>query len=290
MQRIKFITDSASDITTELAEKYSIDVLAVPVSANGEGFMEGDISRDEFYQLMDRSPEIPTTAYVIPSVFQEHYKKAYEEGYTHIITSTICSTGSGMFNSATMAKSLFFEETPEAKGKIEIVVLDSKSYTLGLGYPVLKGCELYQNGIQFNEIVDFMQDAFNRLEIHFTALNLKYVKKSGRVSCAAAFVGDVLGLKPVIELIGGNSRVTEKIRGEKNIAPRLTQRYVEGQFGDNKDYILLYGDDDTIAKELGNSITAKTGIKPYGYFQIGASIAINAGYQVAAVVFLGVKK
>lgn len=290
MEKIKFIVDSASDILGEDSENLGIEVLAIPITIDDKGYMEDELSKDEFYKLMEESSDIPRTSFISHILFEKRYKKAYDEGYNRIIVSTIFSGGSGMNSAANMAKENFFSHNPELKDSIKIEVLDSYSYTLGTGYAVLEGAKNARLGAGYEEIIAFMKDCYDRMEIYFSVLNLKYVKKSGRVSCAAAFVGDVLNLKPVIELNGGISKIVSKIRGAKNIAPKLCDKYIDNHSNINSDYVLLYGDDSTIVEELGRLIYERTGIPHKGIYQLGVSVASNAGYQVAGIVFVGEKR
>ena len=123
------------------------------------------------------------------------------EGYTHLVVVTIYSGASSMYHSALMAKEAFLEEHPNA---MTIEVIDSNCYTMGYGYPLIQACNKAKQGAEFEEIVAYIRDYLDRVRIYFSPFTLKYVKKSGRVSCTAAFVGEMIGLRPVISAVGNH--------------------------------------------------------------------------------------
>ncbi len=124
----------------------------------------------------------------------EVIEQAWEKGYTHLVVLTIYSGASSMYHSALMARDAFLEEHP---GAMTIEVIDSNCYTVGYGYPLMQACKKAQQGAEFEQVVAYIRDYLDRVRIYFSPFTLQYVKKSGRVSCTAAFVGELIGLRPV---------------------------------------------------------------------------------------------
>jgi DegV family protein with EDD domain len=126
-----------------------------------------------------------------------------------------------MYNAAQMAVAYFEEECPELAKSINIYVLDSGNYTMSYGYKVIQAAEMAQKGVQAGEIVAFLKDWFSSVETYFSVYNLDFAKKSGRINSTAAFVGDVLGLRPIIRMMDTSNDVIDKVRGTKTLFPRL---------------------------------------------------------------------
>lgn len=283
MQKIKIMTDSACDISAELEKELEIKILGFPITVDGESYIEREtISNEEFYFALKNSAELPSTAQITSFRFVEAYEELYAAGYTDIINVTISSTGSNTYNSALIAKNTFFDENPSAKNKFRIHVVDSLSYTAGYGYPVTEAAIKVKKGASAEEILAYLKDWLDCVEIYFAPYSLEQVKRSGRVSCAAAFMGELLGIRPLIQMISGNSNILEKIRGNKNIIPSISQR-AENNMIPHTPYIVIKGCVDEHAEEMSREMTKRVGYPPAMTIQIGAAVANNAGAEVAGI-------
>lgn len=286
MSKIRIITDTASDIPLEEAKKLGIDVLSFMLNIEGESYRElVDMDIDTFYKRLKESSELPTTSQITAFAFEELFEKYLNEGYTDIIYVSINAKGSATNQNACMAREQLYADKPEVREKMHIHVVDSRNYTAVYGYPVKKAAEKAAAGAPASEILDYLQNWFDRAAVYFLPMTLKYVKKSGRVSAAAAFAGELMGLKPLIRIAQGETYVVEKIRGEKNIIPKMTAKILQ-VMKPGSPYILLHGEDPGLADLLRSDLTAKLGYPPVDEVKIGAAIAINAGSELVAAAFL----
>ena len=284
MSKIMIMTDSCCDLPKEVIEELGIRVLPFTITFCGETYREiFDKSTQEVYKMMEKSDEIPKHSQITPVTFEENYKELYEEGYTDIITVSINSQGSGTYNNAVLAKNDFYENNPEAKDKIRIFNLDSKCYTIFYGYPIMESVKKIRKGAEAEEIVAYLEDWFNVCGIYAVPYNLKYARKSGRISAAKAFAGELLGLKPIILFADGTTETVDKIRGEKNIVPKLVE-CAEKNMTPQTPYIMVHGRDDTLAKEVEKELIKRTGRKAEMYSPIGAVVAANIGPDIVAVL------
>lgn len=278
------VTDSCCDLSKEAIEELGITVLPFTLTMGGETFREiFDKSTQEVYDLMASSDEIPKHSQISPLTFEETYKKLYDEGYTDVISVSINSQGSGTYNNSIIGKDDFFENNPEANGKMRIFNIDSKSYTVLYGYPIMEAVKKIRKGASVEEIVAYFDDWFKVSAIYAVPYNLKYARKSGRISAAKAFAGELLGLKPIIEFADGETNTVDKIRGEKNIVPKLVE-CVEKRMTPQTPYIMLHGRDDTLAKEIEKELIKRTGRKAETYQSIGAVVSANIGPDIVAVL------
>lgn len=278
------VTDSCCDLSKETIEELGITVLPFTLTMGGETFREiFDKSTQEVYDLMASSDEIPKHSQISPLTFEETYKKLYDEGYTDVISVSINSQGSGTYNNSIIGKDDFFENNPEANDKMRIFNIDSKSYTVLYGYPIMEAVKKIRKGASVEEIVAYFDDWFKVSAIYAVPYNLKYARKSGRISAAKAFAGELLGLKPIIEFADGETNTVDKIRGEKNIVPKLVE-CVEKRMTPQTPYIMLHGRDDTLAKEIEKELIKRTGRKAETYQSIGAVVSANIGPDIVAVL------
>lgn len=290
MAKIKFITDSASDISETYEKKYDILIMNFKVAMGDKSYTSRvDFDNNKFYKMLDAYDGVPVTSQITALEFLETYKKFYEEGYTDIIVTTINAKGSATYDNSVMAVSMLYDEVPESQGRINIYNIDGVGYTGAYGYPVIQGAKKARKGMAAKDIVAYMKDWIDNCIIFFAPYTLKYAKKSGRIPSAAAFVGEVMGLKPVMR-IQNNKIVTEtKVRGEKSVIPKILDLTLEHMIPKTP-YCIVYGNDEAVMEEMAQVMIKKVGYPPEKYFQIGAAIAINAGPRVVGVIFKAQKE
>jgi len=250
MAKIKFLTDSASDITDELEKKLDIQIMNFKVAMGDDSYTSRiDFDNEKFYKMLDDFDGIPVTSQITAFEYQETFEKLYSEGYTDVINTTINSKGSATYNNAVMAAEEFYSVHPEAKGKFTIYNIDGESYSGAYGYAVVQGA-----------------------------------MKATKDVPAAAFVGEVMGLRPIMR-IHDHAIVTEtKVRGDKAIVPKILDLTVKEMIPQTP-YCIVYGNDESVRDEMAQAMTKKVGYPPAECFQIGAAIAINAGPKVTGVIF-----
>lgn len=222
---ICFVTDSAADIPAELVEELGIQVLPFHIDMEGRDLQDGvDFTPQDFYQALLSAPKIPTHSQHTAFVFQECYEKAWKAGYTDLIYTAINSKGSSTYQNAVQAVELFYEDFPQAREALAIRVLDAGTYTMCYGWAVVQGARMAKDGKDAAEITAWMEDWLAHVTLAFAPYDLKFAKKSGRVSAAAAFVGDALGLKPIMTFLNGESKILSKVRGRRTSSPRSWSR------------------------------------------------------------------
>lgn len=285
MQKIKIVTDSTSDITKEEEKRLGIKVMCFPVTVDGQSYRERiDFSNEQFYKMLDNAKELPTTSQLTSFEILDVFRELYNEGWTDVIYVTISSTGSATYGNALAAAEEFKKEMAQQGGpKMQIHIVDSKNYTAVYGYPVTQAALKAQKGENPEDIVDYLKEWFDSAEVLFVPLTLKYAKKSGRVTAAAAFAGELLGLRPIIKIADGKSTVLEKVRGEKNIVTKLLSA-VEKNMTPQTPYIMIRGSESAYTEQLEAQLTQKLGYPPERTVQIGAAVSCNVGHNVVGVV------
>ena len=285
MAHIKFSTDSASDIPAALREEWNIQVLPFPIAMGDREYMDGfDFTPDEFFQMLLDSPQIPTHAQLNPYLFTECFEKAWKEGYTDLIHTSINSKGSATYGNAIQARDEFYEDHPDAQDTFHIHIIDSKNYTMGYGWAVVQGAKMAAAGAQAGEIVDFIQDWVDHVRVIFAPLDLRFAKKSGRISAAAAFMGEALGLKPIMTFANGESKILSKARGEKNAISAVVELCKQERSA-NSPYLVVHGNNLEQAGKLLEACRQELGCEPDLEYLIGGVVSINAGPNVIGLVY-----
>lgn len=285
MANIKFMTDSSADIPAALLEGSGIQVFHFPIVVDNKEYYDGqDFTPQEFYKILANAKSIPTHAQLTAFFFVEQYAQAFAEGYDEIIYTSINAKGSATNQNANQAIDMFYEEHPEAKGKLRIMVIDSKSYTMAYGYIVVEAAKAVKNGATADEAIAMIRDWVDHACILFTPYDLKYAKKSGRVSAAAAVLGDALGIHPIMSFPNGDSTVLSKVRGDKALIPAML-KIAQKERKAGTPYLQIKGSYETWNEEMAAACVKALGDEPVLSYYIGGTISINAGPNVTGLIY-----
>ncbi len=285
MARIKFTTDSAADIPAALREELSIQVLPFPIAMGDKEYADGfDFTPEEFYGMLLAAPQIPTHAQLNPYVFTELFEQAWEEGYTDLIHTSINSKGSATCSNAFQARGDFYRDHPEAEETFHIHIIDALNYTMGYGWAVVQAARMAAGGAEPQTVTDFIQDWVDHVRVIFAPLDLRFAKKSGRVSAAAAFVGEALGLKPIMTFTDGESKILAKVRGEKAVVARLAE-LCRSERRPGTPYLMIQGSNAEQSARLRDVCRQELGEEAALSYQIGGVIAINAGPNLIGMIY-----
>ena len=189
------VTDSTSDIPSDLREELSIFQIPVDLTLEDKTYLDGfDLSRNDFYTRLPTLKKLPTTAAPSSGRFQRLYEQIFDEGYTNIISIHAASALSGIYNAARLA-SLEFEQI--------IKVIDSEQLSLGLGFQAIQAAKMVQQKLPLNEILNAIQSVKTKVHVFALLDTFEYIHRSGRVSWAKARLGSLLNIKPIVELKNG---------------------------------------------------------------------------------------
>lgn len=272
--KIKLICDSLCDAPKELIDKYDIEVIPLTIIIDDKEFKDGvDFTNEEFYSTMKKINTLPKTSQATYIQFKEAFDK-YKDEYS-IICINGSSKSSGTYQSAMMAKN-------DTEGDIHI--FDTLNLSLGSGQYVIKACELIEQGLDAKNIIDELEKLRESVNLFFVPDTLEYLKRSGRVSVAAATIGNMLSLKPVFSVKDGNISLVTKVRGKKNVINKLIE-LLQSQYNNFEDKNVMIGcgdnisDFETLKKEVQEKIKAK---KLY-FTRGGACICSHTGPDIIAI-------
>ncbi len=204
---VRIITDSTSDLDQAVQQQWGIDVLPLTVNFGDEHFQDGvDITVEEFYRKLEQSAEPPTTSQLGPHTFVTKFEPYLAAG-DDIVCLHLSSSLSGTYQSAVMAR--------EMVGSDRIYVLDSRTVTFGLGLLVQRAVALRDAGRSAAEIMEQLQALSSRMRFIAVVDTLEYLKRGGRISTAAAVLGGLLGINPIVEVVDGKVEMVHKARGKK---------------------------------------------------------------------------
>ena len=219
----QLFTDTSANLPVEIIDEYGIEVVPFSYTIDGVEYIpEREFDGKAFYAAMRAGSEVKTSM-VNAGTFIERFKTALDAG-KDVLYIGMSGGISGTANAALMAKQELDEEYPDRK----IVVIDTLAASLGEGLFVVKAAEQLRDGAALDTIEEDIRAQVPSMCQSFTVDDLKYLKKTGRVSGAAAIIGNVLSIHPI--LIGdyeGKIVVKSKVRGMKRTLDALAERYAE---------------------------------------------------------------
>ena len=242
-----------------------------------------DITNTEFYEKLVESDVLPTTSQATPYAFEEVFREAVDAGDT-VVAITLSHKLSGTYQSAVVAAAEF-------PGKVFVV--DSGSVAIGAGILAEYGLELIDQGLSAEEIARQLEDQKSRIHVLAMLDTLEYLKKCGRISKTVAFAGELLAIKPVLGLDGGEIKMLGKARGSKQ-ANNLLVKEIQDAGGVDFSRPLLLGytglSDMLLQKYIKDSAILWEGNREQlPYTIIGSVVGTHAGPGAVAVAFFGEK-
>lgn len=286
MSKIAILTDSSCDIPQEMAAQYGIDILSFHILLDDVDYIERvSCTSREFYDKMRAAKGVPSTAAITPIQFCEKYCQYVDEGYTDVIHVPINRSGSSTYNNALMAQGMLREERPEHHLRIHLI--DPHTYSMVFGWYLCEMARKLQNGAEISHVIHEFEDKMNRMEIILGPYSLRQMKKSGRISAAAAFAGELLGLRPIITLIDGKTKVENKVRGDDKVVPAMVSLAKTRSAGvEDFDYLIGHTD---IAQldDLLRACKKEFGKPPLLVFELGGVVSANTGPDTLALVYVG---
>ncbi len=283
---VSIIADSATDVSQETAEKWGISIIPLKIRFGEEEFLDGvTLSNKNFYEKLVETDELPKTSQISPSDYTEYFEKELNKG-NDIVCLTISSGVSGCIQSANLAAS-------ELKGNIYVV--DSKQFCISYYILVEYAVRLRDEGKSAREIAKEIERLRGKSTVLSVFDTLEYLKAGGRLSPTAAFVGEILSIKPVITITDGIVDVIGKARGSKKGNNILKNKVIElGGIDFSMPICVGYTglSDDLLVKYLEDSSDLYDGdISDINKVSVGATIGTYAGPGAIAVAFFpkGVK-
>ncbi len=222
MAGIHVVTDSACDLTPELAESHGVRVVPLTIRFGDDELVDRvELSAKEFWDRVVTGPHMPETAAPSPGAFQQAFLAAADEGADGVLCIDLSSGVSATYQSARAA-------ADEVAGRIPVAVVDSRTLTMGTGLLVLAAAELAAGGMPLAELVAEIESMKARATVFGVIDTLDFLRRGGRIGGAARLIGSMLSIKPVIEVRGGVVEVESKQRTRTRSLEYLASKARQG--------------------------------------------------------------
>lgn len=282
---LKLFTDTDTDITPVEAKKYGYKLISMPYTIDNkeiypyEDFFE--FNYKEFYDLL-RGGVLPSTSAISPMKYKEYFEEEFKNG-NDILYVHFSKAMSGTFNAMQLAIDELKEEYPDRK----FYTIDTKGITILSNIIVKEIGELYIQGKTIEEIFEWANNEVDHYATYFFADNLKFFKRSGRVTNVSAIMGDLIGIKPIIYMDEkGTMTNIGKERGRLNALKKLVS-YVEDLALDIHNHRIIVGHTDSmdLATKLANMLEEKFGNLNIEYVVVNPTAGSHCGPDTVGVAF-----
>lgn len=276
-------TDSACDLAPALLNEWGIGLVQMTFRFVGEEveYTNAEMPIDRFYEAMHSGASAKTSA-VNPDTFASAFTEALQAG-NDILYLGFSSGLSTTYHAATLAAEELREQYPERK----IVTLDTLCASAGQGLLVALAVQKKNAGATLEENATYVEHLIPKLCHWFTVDNLVYLKRGGRISPAVAFVGSVLGIKPVLHVDEAGHLVSvSKVRGRKAALAALADQYGELAEDPKGIVYISQGDCAADAEVLKQQLVERFDAKVALITDIGPVIGAHAGPGTIALFFV----
>lgn len=204
-KKIRFVTDSTSDIPGELVKQHHIGIVPAFVNYGGSSYADDGVEliREDYYNRLSSIRPFPTTSAPPPGLAEQVIKETFEDA-DHIVIVTAASKLSGIYNTMRLGASSLPQD--------RVTLIDSLSTTMGLGWQVIIGAEVAEQTGDPRQVEAVILKVRAAQRVFAAIGAMEFLHRSGRVGWAAASLGTLLQIKPVIEVKDGEVDSIAKVR------------------------------------------------------------------------------
>ena len=288
MRDYVILTDSCCDLPATMAEEMELCVLPLSFVMEGREYFNyldhRDIAPADFYRRL-RDGALGTTSAINVAFFTETMSALVAEG-----KDVLCISFSSGLSTTYQSACIAAEDVMAAHPDSRVLVCDSRAASMGQGLLVYLAVQEKRKGRSIEEVRDFVEERKNHIDHWFTVDDLNHLKRGGRVSAAAALVGTMLQMKPVLHVDDdGHLIPMSKVRGRKASMRALVEQ-MEELAEDTSVVLISHGDCEADARELAEMIQAKHKVDKLVISYVGPVIGNHSGPGTLALFFQGKHK
>jgi DegV family protein with EDD domain len=244
---VGLVTDSASDLSPEVAKDLKITVVPLHIQFGNETYRDRvDLSPEEFYNRLEHSSVLPSTAAPSPGMFAEVFDDLAAK-YSQILGVFVSRKLSATYDAALQGIKLM-------KTKCEVELVDSMSGIMGEGLLAIEAAKKAMDGANLKELVTLISETIPRIHVRVTLDTLEYLARGGRIGRVQAFLGSMLKMNPIIGLKDGAAFPATRVRSRAKATEWLFE--FASKFGKVKALAIEYGNNMAEAKAFAKRMAS----------------------------------
>lgn len=213
---VHIVTDSTADIPPDVCRELDIAVVPAHIIFGTESYEDGvALTRDEFYQRLTAEAQLPTTSAPSAGEFAEVYQRINGE----IVSIHLASRLSAIYSAAYAGSQIVEHAT--------VTVFDTTQLSMGIGWQVIAAARAARQGQSVDQIMQLLADIRPRVRLLAVLDTLEYLQRSGRVGWIRGMIGQMLHIKPVVQVIDGEVHLIDRVRTRHKSIERLKAMVME---------------------------------------------------------------
>jgi DegV family protein with EDD domain len=284
MKKVAIVTDTTACVPQEQVAKYGIEVVPVPLVIDGKIYRDSiDISPTEFYTMLRKIKNMPTTSASSPGPYLQAFRNAGRKAES-VLCFTEPSKFSAMYNSAQTAMEMAKNELQN----ILIEVMECTTAAAGQGLVAMAAAQAAAADKTLEEIKEISKNIMNKVKLYATLDTLKYLVISGRVPQAAALVNSILSIKPVFTLNHGDAHTVALPRTMKSAIDRMLKLMEEVSVKDQPLHVaVMHADAMNEAIVLKDRISSQFRCREIYITEFTPVMGVHTGPGLIGVAFYG---
>ena len=276
---IRILTDSTCDLLPAEAARLGVEVVHMQVRfEDGEVFRDGlDMTPDEFYARLVKCDKLPTTSQPSPELYLKEYNEAKEKG-EDVLVLTLSSGLSGTINAARLAKDMC--------GYDRIFIVDTRQAIIPQQMLVEYAVRQRAQGVGAEEIAEKIEDVRDRMVVCGVLDTLTYLRKGGRIPPGFDVLGNVLKIKPVIELKDGILVKLGVARGMRKGKDFLFREYEACEIDEEWPVVTGYTYDRESGEKFRQEVQERYHLAECPLWPVGGVIGTHVGENCLALAFV----
>lgn len=277
MAKILIVSDSASDIPVDIAERLNIDIVPLTIRFGDEEFVDRfELTPEEFWAKCKASPVLPETAAPSPGAFQAAFERAKAAGADGVLAVTLGSKLSATHQSATLAAQAVADQLP-------VRVLDTNAVTMAEGMIAIDLAEKALGGATLDDLYDRGVELASKTGVAGTIDTLEHLIKGGRLKGAKAIFGSVLSIKPLLELRDGLVEEAGRARTRTKAFAALVEK---AKAAGPLDRIAVSHGSSSDVEVIAEMLRAIPSTHPLVVTDIGSTVGTHGGPGIVGVSWI----
>lgn len=274
---LQIVTDGSADMPLNWIKDYQIHVMPLRVCFGEQTFVQDvDLSREDFYKMVEEQHEIPKTSLPSPAQVVEFYRSIASRGES-ILSIHISSKLSGTLSAFQIA-------ARELVNEYQIYLFDSGAGSAGLGFMCREARRMWQAGLPIERILTQLSTIRERLAITFTVDSLEFAHMSGRINALQKAVASLLSIKPIIVLRDGLLEMTDKVRTRHRSLDRIVDIVRERIGYQRVDVAVVHAADLKMAEQILEKARREFNVRDFILTDLSIPVAAHLGPGTIGIV------
>jgi DegV family protein with EDD domain len=279
---VQIVTDSSAHLPPDQRQKHNITVIPLKAIFGATVYRdEVDLSNQQFYDMLPKAKEHPTTSQPSAGEFEEVYRPLLEAG-KEIVSIHLPSKLSGTYASACAAKT---ELENQFKKALPLTIVDTPWLSMALGLLCLAAAQAAEAGKSREEVAAIVNALIPKLNLIFVLDTLEYLRRGGRIGGARAMLGTLLNVKPLLEIRNGQVEPLEQPRSRAKALKRLLEILEERSGHKPLHASVLHANAPDDAALLEKEVRARFECKEFYITEIGPVIGVHTGPDAIGLAF-----